>query len=96
MDTVHGEYKIPGGKLVVADIKTEGSGADASVGQAVISGDFFLEPSEALLAINAALVGLSTTTPVTEMAAHVARAAGPGAQFIGFSPEAVAIAVRRA
>ena len=36
MDTVHGEYKIPGGKLVVANIDTEGSGADAAVSQAVI------------------------------------------------------------
>ncbi len=96
MESVHGEYKIPGGKLVVADIETEGSGANAAVSQAVISGDFFLEPSEALRAINAALVGLPTTTAVAEMAAEVSRAAGPGAQFIGFSPEAVAIAVRRA
>lgn len=96
MDSVHGEYKIPGGKLVVADIETEGSGADAAVSQAVISGDFFLEPPEALLAISAALVGLSTSTSVADMAARVTRAAGPGTPFIGFSPDAVAIAVRRA
>ncbi len=96
MDSVHGEYKNPGGKLVVADIETTGSGAEAAVSQAVISGDFFLEPSEALLAINAALVGLPTATSVADMAADVTRAAGPDAQFIGFSPEAVAIAVRRA
>ncbi|MCB2412506.1 lipoate--protein ligase family protein [Demequina sp. TTPB684] len=93
---MHGEYKIPGGKLVVADVEVEGSGADAALSEAVISGDFFLEPPEALLAINAALLGLPTSTAVAHMAADVARAAGPDAQFIGFSPEAVAIAVRRA
>jgi len=95
MVVMHGEYKIPGGKLVVADVETSG-GADASLTVVVISGDFFLEPAEALLAINAQLVGLAASTPVAEMAAVVLRAAGPDAQFIGFSPEAVAIAVRRA
>jgi len=96
MGTMHGEYKIPGGKLVVADVELSGTGTQATLASAVISGDFFLEPAEALLAINAQLVGLSATTPVAEMAAVVSRAAGADAQFIGFSPEAVAIAVRRA
>lgn len=96
MDSVHGEYKIPGGKLVVADIETDGNATAAAVTQAVISGDFFLEPPEALSAISAALVGLSASAPVSQLALEVTRAAGPEAQFIGFSPEAVAIAVRRA
>ena len=96
MDVMHGEYKIPGGKLVVADIETSGDGQGAVLTHAVISGDFFLEPAEALHAINAAMVGLSTSRPVADIAADVVRAAGPGAQFIGFSPEAVAIAIRRA
>ncbi len=96
MGIVHGEYKIPGGKLVIADVETEGSGADAALSHVVMSGDFFLEPPEALVAINAALVGLPTTTSVVGMTDAVERAAGPDAQFIGFSPEAVAIAVRRA
>jgi lipoate-protein ligase A len=93
---MHGEYKIPGGKLVVADVETSGAGADAALAEVVISGDFFLEPADALLSINAQLVGLPAVTSVAEMAAVVARAAGADAQFIGFSPEAVAIAVRRA
>jgi len=96
MDSVHGEYKIPGGKLVVADIETEGAGPDATISRAVISGDFFLEPADALLAINAALVGLPASASVSDLADDVMRAAGAGAQFIGFSPDAVAIAVRRA
>lgn len=96
MGTMHGEYKIPGGKLVVADVETAGEGGDASLSSVVISGDFFLEPAEALLAIDSQLVGMATSTPVAEFADVVSRAAGAEAQFIGFSPEAVAIAVRRA
>jgi len=93
---MHGEYKIPGGKLVVADVETAGTGQDAALSDVVISGDFFLEPAEALLAINSQLVGMLASVPVAELAVVVARAAGPDAQFIGFSPESVAIAVRRA
>jgi lipoate---protein ligase len=96
MEGMHGEYKIPGGKLVVADVETEGDGPDATLSGVVISGDFFLEPAEALLAINSQLVGMPASTPVAELAAVVSRAAGADAQFIGFSPESVAIAVRRA
>lgn len=96
MGTVHGEYKIPGGKLVVADIETDGNRDQAVITRAVISGDFFLEPPEALAAISEALVGLPATSPVSQFALEVTRAAGAEAQFIGFSPEAVAIAVRRA
>ena len=41
---MHGEYKVPGGKLVVADLDvTEGRLAGVR-----ISGDFFLEPDSAL------------------------------------------------
>ncbi len=96
MDPMHGEYKIPGGKLVVADVETEGKGQNAALRSVVISGDFFLEPAEALLAVNSQLVGMAASTPVAELAAVVSRAAGSDAQFIGFSPESVAIAVRRA
>ncbi len=93
---MHGEYKIPGGKLVVADVETSGEGTEGSLSSVVISGDFFLEPAEALLAINSQLVGVSASASVAELAAVISRAAGPDAHFIGFSPEAVAIAVRRA
>ncbi|NYI40886.1 lipoate--protein ligase family protein [Demequina lutea] len=93
---MHGEYKIPGGKLVVADVETSGEGTEAALSGVVISGDFFLEPAEALVAINSQLVGMPTSMPVAELAAAVSRAAGADSRFIGFSPEAVAIAVRRA
>jgi lipoate-protein ligase A len=54
---VHAEYKVPGGKLVVADVDVEGTRISACR----IAGDFFLEPDEALDAINDAIVGLPST-----------------------------------
>ena len=90
---MHGEYKVPGGKLVVADVELDHTGD--TLDTVVISGDFFLEPAEAIGDISRALAGLSAHATVSQMTAAVTRAAS-GAQFIGFSPEAVAIAVRRA
>ena len=52
MRTLHGEYKVIGGKLVAADLSL----ADGRIATASINGDFFLEPDEALEDINRALV----------------------------------------
>lgn len=89
---MHGEYKVPGGKLVVADLEV----LDDQLSEVVVSGDFFLEPAEALVRINATLTGLPATSGVDDLSARIALAAGPDAQFIGFTPDAVATAVRRA
>ena len=51
----HGEFKVPGGKLVVSDIVTDGS----RITGAKISGDFFLEPEGAFDALAPALIGAS-------------------------------------
>jgi lipoate-protein ligase A len=88
---MHGEYKVPGGKLVAADVEID-HGTLAAVR---ISGDFFLEPDEALERIDQALTGLPEDTAVDRLSAAVATAAGD-ARMIGFTPDAVAIAVRRA
>ena len=88
----HGEYKVPGGKLVVVDLDVrDGKLADVSLG-----GDFFLEPDEALDDINAALEGLSAETGFGDLAAAVQSRLTPDTVLFGFSPEAVATAVRRA
>jgi lipoate---protein ligase len=88
----HGEYKVPGGKLVVVDLDVvEGSLVNVS-----LSGDFFLEPDEALLDINRALTGLPDSTTASELSAAVTAALPAGATLFGFSADAVAIAVRRA
>lgn len=89
---MHGEYKVPGGKLVVADLDV----VDDVVRRAQISGDFFLEPDDALERINGALAGLPIRTPAAQVAARVRGALGDGVEMLGFSPEAVAVAVRRA
>ncbi|MGX1161091.1 lipoate-protein ligase A [Arthrobacter sp. SLBN-100] len=88
----HGEYKVPGGKMVVVDLDVAaGRLADVSV-----SGDFFLEPDEALLDINGGLTGLPESMTASELAAAVTDALPPNAALFGFSAHAVAIAVRRA
>lgn len=89
---MHGEYKVQGGKLVVVDLDVR----DESLADVQVSGDFFLEPPEALTDIRTALEGLAAKCTVEEIIAAVRAGLRPGAEMIGFSPEAVAIAVRRA
>ena len=50
----HGEYKIPGGKLVVVDLYI----VQGRLRNVQLSGDFFLEPDSALTMIDIALEGL--------------------------------------
>lgn len=94
MGTMHGEYKVPGGKLVVADIELDEAGEE--IVEAIISGDFFLEPAEAITDVNRSLLGAPASASVAELRARVAVALGLEATMVGFSPDAVAIAVRRA
>ncbi len=88
---MHGEFKVPGGKLVAADLEVDG-GTMRSVR---ISGDFFLEPDDALERIDGALTGLPEDADMATLSATVRDAVGD-AEMIGFTPEAVATAVRRA
>ncbi|MEE4421601.1 lipoate--protein ligase family protein [Streptomyces bugieae] len=88
----HGEYKVPGGKLVVVDLEV----ADGTLRRVRVAGDFFLEPDEALDAINGALEGAPADTDARGLAARIDAALPAGAVLVGFSSEAVGIAVRRA
>ncbi|WP_403021723.1 biotin/lipoate A/B protein ligase family protein [Salinibacterium sp. GXW1014] len=88
---MHGEYKVPGGKLVVVDLDVE----RGRIANFRLAGDFFLEPDDALLDINRAVEGLPEDSDSATIAAAVRGALPEGAQMLGFSPEAVAIAVRR-
>ncbi len=88
---MHGEYKVHGGKLVVIDLEVQDNKLSGSG-----RGDFFLEPAEALDDIRDALNGLPATASSEEIANAVRKGLRPDAFMIGFSPEAVAIAVRRA
>lgn len=89
---MHGEYKVHGGKLVVVDLSV-GDGKFSTVS---VSGDFFLEPDEALDDINAALTGLSTELSAAALADAITAALPEDVVLFGFSAQAVAIAVRRA
>ena len=89
---MHGEYKVPGGKLVVVDLNvTKGQLADVR-----ISGDFFLEPDTALDAIDQALCGMPANSSETALTHAVERALDAGVSMFGITAEAVAVVVRRA
>jgi lipoate-protein ligase A len=88
---MHGEYKVPGGKLVVVDLDID----DGVISNFHLAGDFFLEPDTALEAIDAAVTGLSADTDAATVAAVVRNALPASAVLLGFSPEAVGVAVRR-
>ena len=88
---MHGEYKIPGGKLVVVDLEV----IDQQLANVQVSGDFFLEPDEALFALNAGLEGLAVDSTEQIIADRVATALA-GAELLGITAEGVAVAVRRA
>lgn len=89
---MHGEFKVPGGKLVVVDLSV----ADGRLADVRLSGDFFLEPDEALPAIDAALTGLPVDADARSIAEAVTAALPEGTTMLGFSAEAVATTVRRA
>jgi lipoate-protein ligase A len=89
---MHGEYKVPGGKLVVVDLADN----DGHLAEVRVSGDFFLEPDSALDAINAALCGLPVDTSQAALTEAVEAALGEHVSLYGITPEGVAIAVRRA
>jgi len=88
---MHGEYKVPGGKLIVVDLDI----VDGSMQRVTLSGDFFLEPAEALDWMAAAIEGLPVATPAETIAERV-RTAAAAAELLGITPEGVAEAVRRA
>lgn len=88
---MHGEYKVPGGKLVVVDLEA----SDGQIRDVVLSGDFFLEPDEALGHMSDALVGLPVDASLGQLVGAVEQARGD-AVMVGFDPPAVAHAVLRA
>ncbi|HVU82511.1 MAG TPA: biotin--protein ligase [Rhodanobacteraceae bacterium] len=89
---MHGEYKMPGGKLVVADLEVR----NGKLTRVRISGDFFLEPDSALTLIDVALEGLPADAGNVRLAEALETALGPGVRMYGVSPEAIAVAVQRA
>lgn len=89
---MHGEYKVPDGKLVMVDAEV----VDGRLANVRLSGDFFLEPDEALEDMNRSLYGAEPNAEMPELVARLRAGLPAEARLVGFSPEAVAIAVRRA
>ena len=89
---MHGEYKMPGGKLIVADLDVR----NGNLTGVRISGDFFLEPDSALTMIDVALEGLPAAAGSKHHAAVIEAALGRHVRMFGVSPEAIAVAVQRA
>ena len=89
---MHGEYKVPGGKLVVVDLEVD---QDRLI-DVKVSGDFFLDPDDALTRITGALEGGPASSCAKELSGLVAAALHGGDTLMGVNPEAVGIAVRRA
>jgi len=88
----HGEYKTPGGKLVVVDFSVQ----NGLLVDVQIAGDFFLYPEDALARLCKALERSSSIASTMERAALLYCSLSPGDELIGLNAEAVAIAVERA
>ncbi|MGN6705171.1 MAG: biotin--protein ligase [Rhodanobacter sp.] len=89
---MHGEYKMPGGKLVVVDLEVR----DGRLAGVQVSGDFFLEPDSALDAINRSLDGQPQDAGESALAAAIQGGLASDVMMYGLSAQAIAIAVRRA
>ena len=89
---MHGEYKVPGGKLIVVDFEI----VDDQIHGFRLSGDFFLEPDEALLDINRAIEGMAPTGTIEEFGNAIRDALPAEVHLLGFTPDSVGVAIRRA
>lgn len=89
---MHGEFKVPGGKLVVVDLDV----VAGRIANFRLAGDFFLEPDSALEAIDSAVNGLSAEADAAQLTKAIASALPKDAILLGFSPDAVATTIRRA
>lgn len=89
---MHGEYKVPGGKLIVVDLET----TNGKLSEVQVAGDFFLEPDEALDRITQAIIGLPADSTAAQIEQSIQDALLPTDVLFGITPIGVAIAVRRA
>jgi lipoate---protein ligase len=89
---VHGEYKTPGGKLVVVDFDL----IDGRLRNVVISGDFFVYPEEEHAVLNNALEGVDADLDDESFAERIRMDLHPETTLLGTSAEGIATAVRRA
>ena len=87
----HGEFKVPGGKLVVADFSV----VDGLLADVQITGDFFLFPDHAIQTIATALNGGPADGEVGILAKRIRTAIAPTVEMLGFGPDDIEEAIRR-
>jgi lipoate---protein ligase len=88
---MHGEYKTPGGKLVMVDFDV----TDGKLANVMVSGDFFLYPEETLESINNALEHAPVATQTDELVRILDQAIPSDAELFGFSTSAIVTALQR-
>lgn len=88
----HAEYKVPDGKLLVVDLQV----ANGRLHGVQLSGDFFLEPPEALTRINAALEGMRQDASARQFEEAVQAVIGPDVMMYGITVAGVAAVIQRA
>lgn len=89
---MHGEFKTPGGKLVVVDLDV----IDGRLRNVVISGDFFVYPEEEHPVLGNALEGVDVDLDDESFAERIRMDLHPETTLLGTSPEGIVVAVRRA
>lgn len=77
---------------MIVDVEVE----DGQLSRVALSGDFFLEPDEALEDITAAVTGMATSADAAALGQAISAKIGDDVAMIGFTPESVGIAIRRA
>jgi lipoate-protein ligase A len=81
---------------VASSVVADAGVPDGRLADVRVSGDFFLEPGDALDCIDAAVTGLPATADTSVIAASIEASHGREVMLAGFSVGAVATAVRRA
>lgn len=90
--TYHGEYKVPGGKLVVVDFDVIAE----RIQNLRITGDFFVFPEDALSAVADALNGTNIHDSAPDMQLRMSQAITADTELLGFGLIDVVAAIRRA
>lgn len=89
---LHAEYKVPGGKLLVLDLDV----ANSRLANVQLSGDFFMEPPEALDVINNTLEGMPAETSQQDLISSLQQNLGASVSLYGITLEGVAVVLQRA
>lgn len=88
----HGEYKIPGGKLLVIDFNL----SENKLSNVQLSGDFFMEPPEALDVINDSLEGLDANFDEEDLKTRISDSLGSGVSLYGITIDGIIVVLKRA